>query len=204
MEELDVTDFAEVCRSPRKCMNKLMEIQVSGTLRSGVWGPEEDSLLKQMLLDQKKKWGAIAAAINTAFHKGVKVRTGKQCKERWNNHINPLIDRGGWTEAEDLKLLENYKRLGNRWSVIARELANRTDSSIKNRVKSLLNRERQDVLCADQADLLNSLITRKRASILNQPASPPTCTPDLPSKASFSAAVASLPGLNFGQLTKIA
>ena len=206
LNHLDIADFAEigktVCRSPRKCMNKLMEIQVSGTLRSGVWGTDEDQLLKQMLLEGKKKWGLIATAINESFHKGLKVRTGKQCKERWNNHINPLIDRGDWTTMDDLKLLESHKRLGNRWSVIAKELKNRTDSSIKNRIKSLLNRERQNVLGSEEADLIDSLILRKRQELSSQndqePASPASRAhpQSLGDKGTFSSAVATLQGFD--------
>jgi hypothetical protein len=144
-------------------MNKIMEIQVSGSLRSGVWNAQEDKMLKE-LLGQKRKWGHIASAINAEFHKGLKVRTGKQCKERWNNHINPLIERGVWTEKEDLQLLESYQRLGNKWSTIVKELSNRTDSSIKNRVKSLINREKQAVSLGSETDILALLIRRKRAA----------------------------------------
>lgn len=167
LQHLTLSDFVNIaqslCRSPRKCMNKIMEIQVSGSLRSGVWNAQEDKMLKE-LLGQKRKWGHIASAINAEFHKGLKVRTGKQCKERWNNHINPLIERGVWTEKEDLQLLESYQRLGNKWSTIAKELSNRTDSSIKNRVKSLINREKQAVSLSSETDILALLIRRKRAA----------------------------------------
>ena len=163
LQHLDLCDFTHIsqrlCRSPRKCMNKIMEIQVSGSLRSGVWNAQEDRMLKE-LLGQRKKWGNIASAINEEFHKGLKVRTGKQCKERWNNHINPMIERGVWSEKEDLQLLESYQRLGNKWSTIAKELSNRTDSSIKNRVKSLLNREKQAVSLGRETDVLAMLIHR--------------------------------------------
>ena len=165
---LDLTDFAYIsqrlCHSPRKCMHKIMEIQVSGSLRSGVWSPQEDQLLR-LLLSQKKKWGHVASAINTEFHKGMKVRTGKQCKERWNNHVNPLIDRGEWTDREDLQLLESYQRLGNKWSTIAKSLPNRTDSSIKNRVKSLLNKAKQCIASSTSPDHLSLLIHHKRTAV---------------------------------------
>ena len=167
VQDLDIADFKEiakcVCRTPRKCMSKVMEIQASGTLRSGVWAPDEDSLLQSCLTNGKKKWGAIANEINTACHKGLRIRTGKQCKERWNNHLNPCINRGEWTAEDDLKLLESHKRLGNKWSMIAKELNSRTDSSIKNRIKSLLNKEKQNVdLHGSSGDILDVLILRKR------------------------------------------
>ena len=207
LTKLDLNDFTQiaktVCRSPRKCMNKLMEIQVSGTLRSGVWNLEEDQLLKQLLTSNSKKWGVIATAINKQFHKGLKVRTGKQCKERWNNHINPLIDRGDWTTLDDIHLLESHKTLGNRWSIIAKELKNRTDSSIKNRIKSLLNKERQNVVGFAEADLLDALIAKKKRELQSgqEPASPASRMPNNAecSKDSFSSAAASFQGFDLHQ-----
>lgn len=33
-------------------------------------------------------------------------RRGKQCRERWNNYLDPEINRGEWTDEEDYKLLQ--------------------------------------------------------------------------------------------------
>ena len=34
-------------------------------------------------------------------------RTGKQCRERWHNHLDPIINKSEWSIEEDLKLLCN-------------------------------------------------------------------------------------------------
>lgn len=123
-------------------MSKVYEIVTSGTLRPGVWSQEEDDLLLFLIEDNTRKWGEISNILNSKIHKGLRIRTGKQCKERWNNHLNPLINREPWTPNEDLELLEAFKRHGNRWSKISMHIINRTESSIKNRIKSLLNKEK--------------------------------------------------------------
>ena len=40
-----------------------------------------------------KKWSEIA--------KYLPGRIGKQCRERWYNHLDPNINKKGWTEEED-------------------------------------------------------------------------------------------------------
>jgi hypothetical protein len=79
-----------------------------------------------------KKWSHIARQLNG--------RLGKQCRERYYNHLDQNINKSEWTEDEDEILLETHNELGNRWAEIAKRLPGRTDNAIKNRWNSTLKR----------------------------------------------------------------
>lgn len=98
-----------------------------------------------------KTWAIVANALP--------LRTGKQCRERWHNHLDPMINKGEWTEEEDLQLIEAHRAMGNRWADIAKAIEGRTDNQIKNRWNSALRRELRKLnrLASKQPDLVNAM-----------------------------------------------
>jgi hypothetical protein len=67
-------------------------------------------------------------------------RSGKQCRERWHNHLNPEIKKSEWSSEEKRKLIDLHETFGNHWSKIAENLPGRTDNSIKNCFYSLIRK----------------------------------------------------------------
>ncbi|VVB09377.1 unnamed protein product [Arabis nemorensis] len=88
------------------------------------WTDEEDKQLVENVELYGTKWGTIA--------KMFKGRKGKQCRERWYNHLCPNIKKGDWTAEEDERLVAAHKIFGNKWVDIAEQLPGRSENTIKN------------------------------------------------------------------------
>lgn len=107
------------------------------------WTNEEDQTLDNLIKMQgKKAWALVAREINKIFHNGEDIRKGKQCRERYFNHINPQLKKGQWTADEDLYIIEMQAANGNKWSEIAKNLHGRNENQVKNRWKSLMNKQK--------------------------------------------------------------
>jgi hypothetical protein len=68
----------------------------------GPWRLEEDHKLAENVHKYgAKNWSYIAQALPG--------RIGKQCRERWHNHLNPDIKKDKWTLEEDKAIIRLHK-----------------------------------------------------------------------------------------------
>lgn len=122
-------------RTDVQCLHRWNKVLKPGLIK-GPWTPEEDRILTNLITRYgvgKIRW------CDLALH--LPGRIGKQCRERWCNHLDSRIRKGQWTPEEDDMVFRWQQKLGNKWSEIAKLLPGRTENAVKNRFNSAARRK---------------------------------------------------------------
>lgn len=161
-------------RTNKDCRKRWCATMASIVSKGG-WSSEEDRKLLDAVEKHGTKWSVVASLVET--------RNSGQCAKRWQDTLNPAIDRSAWSSEEDAKLLEAVEKMGTCWTTIVKShFPGRTALAAKNRY-SHLNRSSSSKRSSSPSGSTVSSITSEEPST---PADPQEISPidlDQPSRA---------------------
>ncbi|KZM27975.1 chromatin binding [Ascochyta rabiei] len=119
-------------RTNKDC-RKRWHNSVAEGLNKGQWSRPEDQLLLNGVHQYGSQWTKVATCVSS--------RSADQCAKRWQQSLDPRLDRSEWREDEDLVLITAVNRLGRHWKDIQQQhLPYRSKNCVKNRYSVLSRR----------------------------------------------------------------
>lgn len=137
LAEGEVKDWCRIAgnlpgRTNKDC-RKRWHNSVAGGLKKGQWSRSEDVQLARGVQQYGQRWTLVANIVGS--------RSADQCAKRWQQSLDPDLDRSEWSNLEDKVLIEAVRKLGRHWKDVQRlHFSGRSKNCIKNRYTVLIRR----------------------------------------------------------------
>lgn len=151
--------------TPSQCQNRWSRT-LDPDLKRGPWTEDEDNALRRAVDILGNAWSEVAMF--------VPCRSNEQCRERYQDYLNPTVTRGRWTEEEDNALFKLVQESGKvSWKEISKRLGTkRTDNMCRSRFITLSKRKQTEDAAAADPSSSGALATPEPAQVERFSASP--------------------------------
>jgi hypothetical protein len=110
--------------------------KADGRFQKARFTPAEDERLSQIVAAHGPfDWICIASSMGS--------RNARQCRERWQNYLDPSLRNDAWTPEEDRLLQDLFGQIGAKWNKIGQSFRNRSDMALRNRWQLLVRRTKK-------------------------------------------------------------
>jgi len=124
------SSFSSIINEESQKLSRIKDVRKRRNRQINWTEKEEEILFSLGKKNMKKKWSNISKLLLN--------KTPSQCYYHFNS-CNPQIKRRNWTNDEDKKILNFYKKFGRKWEEIARCLKNRTGKQVRDRFLNRLD-----------------------------------------------------------------
>ncbi len=106
-----------------QCQNRYTR-SLDPELSRGPWTAEEDEQLRRAVDTFGKTWIDVCQYVAG--------RNSEQCRDRYQEYLNPTLARGRWTQEQDAALLQAVRQVGEgKWKEVSKVLnIGRTDNMV--------------------------------------------------------------------------
>ena len=99
--------------------------------------PSEDKIIISLAKPNcTNDWSIIA--------KSVEKRSARQCRDRWNNYLNPNLNKDEWVPEEDELLIKIFNEKGPQWKSFSLMFKGRSINNVRNRCFKLLRKNHRN------------------------------------------------------------
>ncbi|KAI0773864.1 hypothetical protein C8Q74DRAFT_1200630 [Fomes fomentarius] len=118
-----------------QCQNRYVRT-LDPSLKRGPWTAEEDDRLRRAVDTCGKAWVEVAQYVDG--------RNSEQCRDRYQEYLNPSLTRGRWTQEQDAALVKAVEQVGEgKWKEVSKVLnTGRTDNMCRMRY-TLITKQRK-------------------------------------------------------------
>ena len=128
----DYNQIMEQSRTKNQIITRLRKLKPDMFNKRKIWSEQEDKTLLEFIHKYGQNWNQIQKLMND--------RSSKQIRERYMNHLDPLIRKEPWSLDEDVDLIKLYIIHGKKWSYFSIRLKGRSENMIKNRFNSFIKK----------------------------------------------------------------